>query len=151
MLVTWGVEREGNFGRQGGEVAATSPVSGCFSWVAPAVVMAVTCPRWEGDLLLCRPFMKGKIIQAGQQLNRMKEWLGGTGEMVVVREEPQHRATWSMPHLWWRQAGWLGWPETVTSLVRKLRELSLTQISQQEFLPGLFALPLHSKLLDAVE
>lgn len=47
--------------------------------------------------------------------------------MVVVGEKPQHRAAWSMPRLWWRQARWLGWPETVTSLLRKLKDLSLTQ------------------------
>lgn len=121
--------REGNFGRQGGDLTTTSPGSACLSWVPPAVVMAVTCLRWEGDLLLCRPFMKGKIIPPGQQLHRMKEWLEfcGTGKMVVVREEPQHRATWSVPCLWGREAGLLGQPETVTSLLRKLRDLSLTQ------------------------
>lgn len=103
MLVTWGVRREGNFGRQGGGFTATSSVLACFSQVPP-----VTCHQQEGECC-SRPFVKGKIILAGQQLYRMKEWLElcGTEKMVVVREKPQHRATWCV-HIsgGGRQAGW---------------------------------------------
>lgn len=153
-LVTWGVRREGNFGRQGGDFTATSPVLACPSRVPPAADTAVICLRREGELQLCNPFVKGKIIPAGQQLNRMKEWLElcRTGKMVVVGEKPQHRVTWSMPCLWWRQARWLGWPETVTSLLRKLKDLSLTQkFPNKNFCLASLLSPLLSKLLDAVE
>lgn len=155
MLVSWGV-REGNFGRQGGDFTATSAVSAAVFGVPPAVVTAVACLGQEGELLLlCRPFLKGEIIPAGQQLNRMKEWLElcGTGKMVVVRDKPRHRATWSVPpHLWVRQAGWLGWPEIVTSLLRKFRDLPLTQkFPNKNFCLASLLSPLHSKLLDAVE
>lgn len=101
------------------------------------------------------PPWRGKIIPTRQRLNKVKEWLGlcGTGKTIVAGEKPQHRApAWSIPCLWWRQAGWLGWLEMATSLLRKTGNSHLPRNPpDKDFCLACLLSPLLSKLLDAVE
>lgn len=158
MPVTGGVSRrEGNLGRLGYDFRA-------HLWTWPHLQMnfrVFLCfsSYHRGSHLpfgrrashcFAKPSWRGKIIPAGQQLN--KTVTGMVRDTCAGREAWTQSPAWSIPCLWGRQVGWLGSPERATSLSRKLWKLSLTQKSpQQGFLPACLLSPLLSESLDAVE
>lgn len=127
MLVTWG-EKE-IFGRWFHSHILS--VSLLFSGSSRHL------PSAGGWAAACRPFVKGKIILAGQQLYRM-EWLElyGTEKMVVVREKLSTEPLGACPSL--VEAGRLAGAtrDSRFPLEETCTSLTYPEISQQEFLPA---------------